>query len=175
MRRWYASLKIRWSSALTSSSFFRGPKFFQIDHLLFELGMTLFLYGATLRERALEVLSAGMHWDSVLHDDRTFSIDYIYLYCVSIVTDLVQSATTFREAAGIYHHLAHDVLPPLQTEWEIERPPEALASVSTVMSLICLAEAQVGVMDVTFFGFYVISCGVISWNLVNYIFWNIWY
>lgn len=57
-----AALNIRWSSALCSSSFFnfKGPKFFQIDHLGFELVMTLFLYGGILRERALEVLSAGM-------------------------------------------------------------------------------------------------------------------
>lgn len=61
MLQWNASLKIRWSSALSSSSIFWGLKFFQIDHLVFELSMTLFLYGAILRERALEVLSAGMH------------------------------------------------------------------------------------------------------------------
>ncbi|TKY69391.1 BRO1 domain-containing protein BROX [Spatholobus suberectus] len=111
-----AALKIRWSSALSTSSFFNftGPKFFQIDNLRFELGMTLFLCGGILRERALEVLS----------------------------TDLVRSATIFRQAAGIYHHLAQDVLPPLQHELPLEKPPEALAAVSTIMSLICLAEAQ---------------------------------
>lgn len=109
-----ASLKIRWSSALSPSYLFRSTKFFQIDHLLFELGMILFLYGAILRERALEVLS----------------------------TDLVQSATTFREAAGIYHHLALNVLPSLMAVWAPGAPPETHPSVSTVMSLICLAEAQ---------------------------------
>ncbi|KAK7310017.1 hypothetical protein RJT34_07206 [Clitoria ternatea] len=116
MVQWTAALKIRWSSALSTSSFFNfmGPKFFQLDSLRFELGMTLFLCGGILRERALEVLSA----------------------------DLVQSATIFRQAAGIYHHLAHDVLPPLQPELPPEKPPEALAAVSTIMSLICLAEAQ---------------------------------
>ncbi|XP_061375111.1 uncharacterized protein LOC133317271 [Gastrolobium bilobum] len=116
MAQWTSALKIRWSSALSSSSFFnfKGPKFFQIDNLRFELGMTLFLYGGILRERALEVLS----------------------------DDLVQSATLFRQAAGIYHHLAHDVLPPLQPELPPEKSPEALAAVSTIMSLICLAEAQ---------------------------------
>ncbi|XP_018823695.2 uncharacterized protein LOC108993285 isoform X2 [Juglans regia] len=114
--RWTSDLKIRWSSALSSSSFFNllGPKFFQIDNLRFELGMTLFLYGAILRERALEVLP----------------------------TDLVQSATFFREAAGVYHHLANEVLPSLGPAFPAERPPEAISSVSTVMSLICLAEAQ---------------------------------
>ncbi|KAJ1389454.1 BRO1 domain [Sesbania bispinosa] len=116
MAQWTAALKISWSSALGSSSFFnfKGPKFFQIDNLRFELGMTLFLCGGILRERALEVLSS----------------------------DLVQSATIFRQAAGIYHHLAHVVLPPLEPELPPEKPPEALAAVSTIMSLICLAEAQ---------------------------------
>ncbi|KAB1221119.1 BRO1 domain-containing protein BROX [Morella rubra] len=116
MVRWTSNLKIRWTSALSSSTFFNlmGPKFFQVDNLQFELGMTLFLYGAILRERALEVLS----------------------------TDLVQSATFFREAAGVYHHLANEVLPSLGPSLPAERPPEAISSVSTVMSLICLAEAQ---------------------------------
>ncbi|XP_039042275.1 uncharacterized protein LOC120181144 [Hibiscus syriacus] len=52
---WISELKIRWSSALNSSSFFnlRGPKFFQIDNLRYELGMTLYLYSALLRERGL--------------------------------------------------------------------------------------------------------------------------
>ncbi|RDX74890.1 Apoptosis-linked protein 2-interacting protein X 1, partial [Mucuna pruriens] len=111
-----AALKIRWSSALSASSFFnfKGPKFFQIDNLRFELGMILFLCGGILRERALEVLS----------------------------TDLVQSATIFRQAAGIYHSLAQEVLPPLQHDLPPEKPPEALAAVSTIMSLISLAEAQ---------------------------------
>jgi len=59
---------------------------------------------------------------------------------------LVQSTTIFRQAAGIYHHLAQEVLPPLQPKLPPEKPPEALAAVSTIMSLICLAEAQVGVM-----------------------------
>ncbi|PSR91195.1 BRO1 domain-containing protein [Actinidia chinensis var. chinensis] len=116
MVRQTSDLKIRWSSALSSSSFFplTGPKFFQIDNLRFELGMTLFLYGAMLRELASEVLSV----------------------------DLVQSATLFRKAAGVYHYLAHEVLPRLQSVLSPERPPEATSSVSSVMSLICLAEAQ---------------------------------
>ncbi|ESW25346.1 hypothetical protein PHAVU_003G028200 [Phaseolus vulgaris] len=116
MAQWTVALKIRWSSSLSTSSFFNftGPKFFQIDNLQFELGMTLFLCAGILRERALEVLS----------------------------TDLVQSTTIFRQAAGIYHHLAQEVLPPLQPKLPPEKPPEALAAVSTIMSLICLAEAQ---------------------------------
>lgn len=61
MIRWTSQLKIQWSSVLSSSSFFNltGPKFFQIDNLRFELGMALFLYGAVLRERALEFLPSG--------------------------------------------------------------------------------------------------------------------
>ncbi|CAL5419129.1 unnamed protein product [Camellia sinensis] len=116
MVRWTSDLKIRWSSALSSSSFFNltGPKFFEIDNLRYELGMALFLYGALLREWALEVLSA----------------------------DLVKSAALLRKAAGVYHHLAHEVLPCLQSELVLERPPEATSSVVSVMSLICLAEAQ---------------------------------
>ncbi|PQQ09642.1 pH-response regulator protein palA/RIM20 [Prunus yedoensis var. nudiflora] len=114
--RWNSELKMQWTSALSSSSFFnfKGPKYFQINSLQFEIGMTLFLYGAILRERALEVLPA----------------------------DLVQSATLFREAAGVFHHLAHKVLPILQYSLTAERPPEVVSSVSAVMSLICLAEAQ---------------------------------
>lgn len=62
--QWTSELKIRWSSALSSSYFFNlmGPKFYQIDNLRFELGMILFLYGAILRERALEILQAGWHY-----------------------------------------------------------------------------------------------------------------
>ncbi|KAL2546378.1 Endosomal targeting BRO1-like domain-containing protein [Forsythia ovata] len=95
MTCWISDLKIRWSSTLTSSSIFHlhGPKFYQINDLHFELGMILVLYGAMLRERALEVLSK----------------------------DLVQSATLFRKASGVYHYLAHEVLPPLQNALPPER------------------------------------------------------
>lgn len=61
--------------------------------------------------------------------------------------DLVLSATLFREAAGVYHHLSHDVLSSLQSANSVQRPPEATSSVATVMSLICLAEAQVSVLS----------------------------
>ncbi|KAE8716067.1 hypothetical protein F3Y22_tig00110156pilonHSYRG00316 [Hibiscus syriacus] len=113
---WISELKIRWSSALNSSSFFnlRGPKFFQIDNLRYELGMTLYLYAALLRERAIEILP----------------------------TDLVKSATLFREAAGVFEHLAIEIFPSLQSAQSVERPPEATPSICTVMHLICLAEAQ---------------------------------
>lgn len=55
----------------------------------------------------------------------------------------MQSATLFREAAGVYHHLANELLPSLQSSLPVERPPEVNPSVSTAMNLICLAEAQV--------------------------------
>ncbi|XP_021910132.1 uncharacterized protein LOC110823936 isoform X1 [Carica papaya] len=116
MVQYTSELKIRWSSALNSSSFFNfgGPKFYQINNLQFELFMTLFLYAAKLRQRSVEILA----------------------------TDLVQSATLYREAAGIFNHLAHEVIPSLQPALSAERPPEATSSICTVMSLICLAEAQ---------------------------------
>lgn len=59
--RWTSDLKIRWTSPLSSSSFFNlmGPRFFQIDKLQFELGMVLFFYGAMLREWASHVLKTG--------------------------------------------------------------------------------------------------------------------
>ncbi|KAG6757799.1 hypothetical protein POTOM_038124 [Populus tomentosa] len=116
MVQWTSQLKIRWSSATSSSSFFdlRGPKFFQIDNLRFELVMIHFLYGATLRERASEFLS----------------------------TDLKQSAFIFREAAGVFHYLAHEVIPSLQSPISAERPSEASSALSAAMSFICLAEAQ---------------------------------
>lgn len=61
--QWASDLKIRWTSALISSSGLklRGPKFFQMDNLRFELSMTTFLYGAILRQRALELLPVGRY------------------------------------------------------------------------------------------------------------------
>lgn len=114
--RWMSDLKLRWTSPLISSSIFhvKSPKYFQINYVQFELGMVLFLYGSLLREKALEILQ----------------------------TDLVQSAALFRKAAGVYQHLAHEVLPSLQLAARTERPPESVPSVSSVMSLVCLAEAQ---------------------------------
>ncbi|XP_004297136.1 PREDICTED: programmed cell death 6-interacting protein [Fragaria vesca subsp. vesca] len=114
--QWTSELKIQWTSALSSSSFFKfgGSKYFQMDNLRFEIVMTLFLYGAILRERASEVLPS----------------------------DVLQSVTLFREAAGVYYCLAHEVLPSLQPSVPVEKPPEVVPSVSTVISLICLAEAQ---------------------------------
>lgn len=111
---WITEFKIRWSSVLSPSSLFhlQGPKFYQVNDMYFELGMTLFLYGALLREQAFEVLSS----------------------------DIVQSAALFRKAAGVYNYVAQEVLTKLH--WTQERPAEAIPSVSSIMSLICLADAQ---------------------------------
>ncbi|KAF5757528.1 putative BRO1 domain-containing protein [Helianthus annuus] len=119
--RLISNLKIRWTSPLSSTCSLNimGPKFFQIDSLRFELGLVLFSYGSLLRERASQVLH----------------------------TDLVQSATLFRKAAGVYQYLGHDVLPFIRAKPSPHGPPEATSSVSSVMSLICLAEAQVRVQD----------------------------
>ncbi|PHT30347.1 hypothetical protein CQW23_30058 [Capsicum baccatum] len=56
--------------------------------------------------------------------------------------DLVQSASILRKAAGVYQHLALDVLPCLQPVLAPERPPEAVIGVSAATALVCLAEAQ---------------------------------
>ncbi|KAK8604422.1 hypothetical protein V6N13_099364 [Hibiscus sabdariffa] len=89
-----------------------------LENLIFhddlELGMTLYLHVALLQERAIEILPA----------------------------DLVQSATLFREAAGVFQHLANGVFPSLQYAQSVEQPPEATPSMCTVMSLVCLAKAQ---------------------------------
>jgi len=60
--QWTTDLNIRWTSPLSGSSgrLFTGSKYFRVDDLRYELGMTVFLYGALLRELALEVLSTGI-------------------------------------------------------------------------------------------------------------------
>jgi len=73
------------------------------------------------------------------------------------LTDLVQSATLFRKAAGVYHHLGHDVLPSLKATRAPHGPPETTSSVSSVMSLICLAEAQVRAQGSSFICLLIIS------------------
>ncbi|KAH9322983.1 hypothetical protein KI387_017622, partial [Taxus chinensis] len=55
---------------------------------------------------------------------------------------VVESATLFRKAAGVYQYLAQDVLPPLEPSLPPERPPEATPSMASIMSLVCLADAQ---------------------------------
>ncbi|XP_057765764.1 uncharacterized protein LOC130986376 isoform X1 [Salvia miltiorrhiza] len=65
-RRWISDLKIRWSSALASSSVFHliGSKMYQVNDIHLELAMILSLYGAMLHDRALELSSSsGKHID----------------------------------------------------------------------------------------------------------------
>lgn len=108
-------LRIQWSSTLSFSRFrIGGPKFVQINSLNYELGMTLFLYGLTIREQAFEVLSE----------------------------DMQQSASLLRKAAGIYSYLNAEVLPLLQPILPPEKPPETATNVSSAMINLCLAEAQ---------------------------------
>lgn len=59
--QWTSQLAIRWTSPLSglSGRGLKGPRYFQVDDMRYELGMTLNLYGALLRERALEVVCTG--------------------------------------------------------------------------------------------------------------------
>lgn len=66
-----------------------------------------------------------------------------FLRHLSFCVDKAESATLFRRAAGVYIHLAKDVLPPLETTLPPEICPEVTASLASIMSLVCLAEAQV--------------------------------
>ncbi|ONK66660.1 uncharacterized protein A4U43_C06F10660 [Asparagus officinalis] len=77
--------------------------------------MSFFLYGAVLRERGFATLSTG---------------------------ELVESATLFRKAAGVFSYLAEKVLPPLKYLLPDESPVEATSSLSSLMRIICLADAQ---------------------------------
>ena len=77
--------------------------------------MALFVYGALLRERGLEMLCS----------------------------DFVESTTPFRKAAGVYEYLSQDVLPPLEPKLPPERPPEATPLMASIMRLVCLAEAHI--------------------------------
>ncbi|CAL2232221.1 unnamed protein product [Prunus armeniaca] len=97
-----------------------------LENLIFHVGM-ISDFGQIVRWNS----ELKMQWTSALSSSSFFNFK-----------DLVQSATLFREAAGVFHHLAHKVLPILQYSLTAERPPEVVSSVSTVMSLICLAEAQ---------------------------------
>lgn len=141
--QWTTDLQLRWTSHLSGSSgrLFTGSKYYRVDDLRYELGMTFFLYGALLRELAVEVLSTGM-----------FSI----IFCPSIlfysrsercvcpnIADMVEAGMLFRRAAGIYQHLAQNVLPPLQPLLPPDRSPESTVTLASIMSIICLAEAQV--------------------------------
>lgn len=55
----------------------------------------------------------------------------------------MESATLFRKAAGVYSYLAERVLHPLKLSLPKESPVEATSSLSSIMKLVCLADAQV--------------------------------
>ena len=59
MMQWTSQIAIRWTSPM-SGRVLKGPRYFQVDDMRYELGMTLNLYGALLRERALEVIRTGI-------------------------------------------------------------------------------------------------------------------
>ena len=78
--QWTTDLAIRWTSPLSGSSGrgLTGPKYFRVDDLRYELGMTFFLYGSLLRELALEVLSKGTSSSSYMY---VLSACYPVEYC----------------------------------------------------------------------------------------------
>ncbi|CAL9214825.1 unnamed protein product [Arabidopsis halleri] len=111
-----SNLKIRWSSGLISQTLIQRtcPKFFQVDNIMFELGMVLFVYAVKLRERAMELVS----------------------------TDPKKSVTVYREASGVFHHLSHELLPSLKLCLPPGKLPELTPPLCSCLSLLCLAEGQ---------------------------------
>ena len=70
------------ASALSASFFFfnlLGPEYFQIDSLRFELCMTLSLYGAILRKRALEVLPTDLVQSAPLFPKKQLEFTHTWL------------------------------------------------------------------------------------------------
>ncbi|KAL6573670.1 hypothetical protein OROHE_002129 [Orobanche hederae] len=122
-----SNLKIRWiTTVVNPSSIFhlKAPNFHQINDIHFELGMTLFLYGSLLRGRALEVLSSGKH-SSYMMNDR-------------LAPDRL--APHISQNRCVYDYIAREVrTPKIRGEDGITK---ATSYVSSVMSLICLADAQ---------------------------------
>ncbi|ESQ35486.1 hypothetical protein EUTSA_v10009351mg [Eutrema salsugineum] len=116
LQRGVSGLKIRWSSGLISQTLIQRkcPKFFQVDNIMFELGMVLFLYAVKLRERAMELASS----------------------------DIKTSVKLYREASGAFHHLSHELLPSLQPLLPPGKLPELTPPLCTSLSLLCLAEGQ---------------------------------
>ncbi|CAN8293794.1 unnamed protein product [Cochlearia groenlandica] len=111
-----SDLKIRWSSGLISQTLIQRkcPKFYQVDNVMFELGMILFLYATKLRERAMELVSI----------------------------DIKNAVTVYREASGVFNHLAHELLPSLQPFLPSGKLPELTSPLCSSLSLLCLAEGQ---------------------------------
>lgn len=56
----------------------------------------------------------------------------------------MESTALYRKAAGVFEYLANVILVPLQSEFTGEFPPEGVTAMSDIMSLVCLADAQVG-------------------------------
>ncbi|CAA7039271.1 unnamed protein product [Microthlaspi erraticum] len=111
-----SGLKIRWSSGLISQTIIqrRCPKFFQVDNIMFELGMILYFHAVKLRERAMEL----------------------------VTTDIKKSVAHYREASGVFNHLSHELLPSLQPSLPPGKLPELTPSLCSSLSLLCLAEGQ---------------------------------
>ncbi|KAF8087371.1 hypothetical protein N665_0588s0039 [Sinapis alba] len=111
-----SGLKIRWSSGLISQTLIQRKclKFFQVDNIMFELGMVLYFYAVKLRERAMELIS----------------------------TDVKKSVTLYREASGVFHHLSYELLPSLLPSLPQGKLPELTPSLCSSLSLLCLAEGQ---------------------------------
>ncbi|KAG0455761.1 hypothetical protein HPP92_023549 [Vanilla planifolia] len=109
-------VKIQWTSSLSSGSCIknRGREFFSFSNLAFELGMSIFLYGAILRERAFEALSY----------------------------DLTEAATMFRKASGVFIVPCYRSACFCTVFTSKERPVELNPNLSYIMSRLCLADAQ---------------------------------
>ncbi|ESQ51047.1 hypothetical protein EUTSA_v10023040mg [Eutrema salsugineum] len=126
--RFIKNLRIRWSSALnlnckssnglSLASIFqrkKSPTFFQVNNMMFELHMILFIYALKLREKAMVLISTA---------------------------DMVGSTKAYREAAGVFDYLCKIRHPDYSPWVPIEKLPELTSSVCSSLSLLCLAEGQ---------------------------------
>eukprot|EP00897_Mesotaenium_endlicherianum_P004361 jgi/Mesen1/3953/ME000209S02963 len=113
---WTRELSLRWTSVLSRQDhmLFKGPKFYRVDDLRFELAMVLTLHAALLREHAMETLA----------------------------TDKKEVVKLLRMAAGTFEHLSQGPLLELQLAGVTDRPPEAVPAMADTWRLVCLAEAQ---------------------------------
>eukprot|EP00270_Netrium_digitus_P012015 TRINITY_DN3865_c0_g1_i2.p1 TRINITY_DN3865_c0_g1~~TRINITY_DN3865_c0_g1_i2.p1 ORF type:complete len:400 (+),score=114.75 TRINITY_DN3865_c0_g1_i2:47-1201(+) len=113
---WAARLAIRWTSPLTRAGVIAVPKFFRVDDIAYEHAVVLQLYGALLRQRAMEVMGQ----------------------------DIVEASNLLRRAAGVYAYVAESILPLHKSTAMAhgEMPPEAISSTPQALILVCLGEAQ---------------------------------
>lgn len=95
--QWTTDLGIRWTSPLSGSNgrLFTGSKYFRVDDLRYELGMTFFLYGALLRELAVEVLSTGM-WDLFLYCVYFRITIVLYAFLCRVLNNITYFCTCLR-------------------------------------------------------------------------------